>query len=391
MQEVIKKKKIYLSVPHMGEETVRCVNEVLEGNWVSTVGPQLETFENAFCARVGCKHAVALNSGTAALHLSLHVLGIRAGDEVVCSMFTFIATANPIAYLGAKPIFIDAEEATWQMDPALLKGFLERRARENKLPKAVILAHIYGQTGDIEAINEICERYEVPLIEDAAEALGAQYRGKSPGIYGVMGIFSFNGNKIITTSGGGMLVTDNLALAERARYLSVQARNLGGEFDHGDVGYNYRLSNILAGIGIAQLAVLSERVALRRRVFNYYVEHLGDLPGVAFMPEPRYCESTHWLTCLTLDPKATVIGNKAIMKALCLEEIESRFLWKPLHQQLPYRDCECVGGRVSEKLRDRGLCLPSSSNLILEDLERVKDAFRGALKERAMERGRFGC
>jgi dTDP-4-amino-4,6-dideoxygalactose transaminase len=256
-------KQILLSPPHLGSQELEFVKEAFETNWIAPVGPHINAFEEEFSKVVGVKHSVAVSSGTAALHLALHLAGIQAGDEVFCSTLTFIATANPICYLGAVPVFIDSDRSSWNMDPNLLVEALQHRSKQGKLPKAVVLVHLYGQSADIEPIQAICDRYEIPLIEDAAEALGATYKGKSPGSFGKMGIFSFNGNKIITTSGGGMLVTDDETLATQARYLATQARDPAPHYQHSQVGYNYRLSNVLAGIGRGQLQVLAERVAAR--------------------------------------------------------------------------------------------------------------------------------
>ena len=322
---------------------------------------------------VGIEHAVAVSSGTAALHLSLILAGVGPGDEVVVSSFTFSASANPIAYLGARPVFIDSERTSWNMDPALLADELQTRAKTGKLPKAVVLAHIYGQSADLDPIQAACERFGVPLIEDAAEALGATYKGRSPGTIGVIGCYSFNGNKIITTSGGGMLVTEDAALAAHARKLATQAREPAPHYEHSEIGYNYRLSNVLAGIGRAQLAVLENRVAARRHNFAAYRRALGDLPGIGFQPEAPWGRHSRWLTCMTIDPVAFGMDREAVRLALEAANIESRPFWKPLHLQPVFAECEVIGGAVGEELFDRGLCLPSGSSLTDAGRSRVID------------------
>lgn len=364
-------KSILLSTPHMGESELKFVQEAFETNWIAPVGPHVNAFEAEFCQTVGSSYAAALSSGTAALHLALRLIGVQAGDEVFCSTLTFIATASPITYLGAKPVFIDSDRASWNLDPQLLKQELDRRAQVNQLPKAVLLVHLYGQSADIDPILEICNQYEIPLIEDAAEALGATYKGKNPGTFGAIGIYSFNGNKIITTSGGGMLVSENPDFVEKARFLATQARDPAPHYQHSTIGYNYRLSNVLAGIGRGQLKVLEDRVTARRKNFERYQQSLGNLPGVQFMPEAPYGRATRWLTCLTIDPEKFGRDREEIREALLAENIESRPVWKPLHLQPVFSDCECIGGEVAEDLFNRGLCLPSGSNLTEEDLNRV--------------------
>jgi dTDP-4-amino-4,6-dideoxygalactose transaminase len=368
---VTRSKTIYLSSPHMGEGEFRFVQEAFETNWVAPVGPHVDAFEQEFCQIVGCDHAAAVSSGTAALHLALRLAGVGAGDEVFCSTLTFVATANPIVYLGAKPVFIDSDHATWNMDPALLKAAFERKAQQGKLPKAVVLVHLYGQSADIDPILQLCNHYQVPLIEDAAEALGATYKDRMPGSFGLMGIYSFNGNKIITTSSGGMLVANDLALISKARFWATQARDPAPHYQHSEIGYNYRLSNVLAGIGRGQLQVLHDRVAARRHNFAVYEQALGDLPGLTFMPEASYGKSNRWLSCLTIDPAKFGVDREAVRLALADQNIESRPVWKPLHLQPVFAEYEMIGGEVSEFLFDRGLCLPSGSNLVDDDLQRV--------------------
>ena len=277
---MMENKQILLSTPHMGEQELEFVKEAFSSNWIAPVGPHIKAFESEFCQVVGSKYGAAVSSGTAALHLALRLVGVEPGDEVFCSTLTFIASASPIIYLGAKPVFIDSDRISWNMNPLLLREALENRAKINKLPKAVILVHLYGQSADLDPIVELCNEYDIPLIEDAAEALGANYKGKSPGTFGKIGIFSFNGNKIITTSSGGMLVSDDRKLIEKARFLATQARDSAAHYQHSEIGYNYRLSNILAGIGRGQLRVLPKRVAARRRNFQIYQEGLAHLPGI---------------------------------------------------------------------------------------------------------------
>ncbi len=364
-------KPILLSTPHMGDRELEFVKEAFATNWIAPVGPHIDAFEQEFCQVVGASHAAAVSSGTAALHLALQLIGVSSGDEVFCSTLTFAASANPITYLGAKPVFIDSDRSSWNMNPHLLQEALEQRAKLGKLPKAIILVHLYGQSADIEPILKTCQHYDIPLIEDAAEALGATYKGRSPGTFGNIGIYSFNGNKIITTSGGGMLISEDAELMAKAKFLATQARDPAPHYQHSEIGYNYRLSNVLAGIGRGQLQVLSDRVAARRRNFEIYQQALGDLPGVEFMPEAPWGTATRWLTCLTIDAESFGLNREELRLALAKEQIEARPVWKPLHLQPVFKNCECVGGAIAQDLFERGLCLPSGSNLSAEDLERV--------------------
>jgi dTDP-4-amino-4,6-dideoxygalactose transaminase len=364
-------KPILLSTPHMGDREHQFVTEAFETNWIAPIGPHVDAFEREFCQIIGASHAAAVSSGTAALHLALKLVGVGVGDEVFCSTLTFSASANPIAYLGAKPVFIDSERQSWNMDPQVLQTALEQRAKLGKLPKAVILVHLYGQTADIDPILKTCQQYGVPIIEDAAEALGATYKGRSPGTFGKIGIFSFNGNKIITTSGGGMLVSEDASITSKAKFLATQARDPAPHYQHSEIGYNYRLSNVLAGIGRGQLLVLADRVAARRRNCEVYQQVLGQLPGIEFMPEAAWGSATRWLTCLTIDPQAFGADREQVRLAMADAQIEARPVWKPLHMQPIFQDCECFGGEVAEDLFDRGLCLPSGSNLSDQELARV--------------------
>ncbi|MBD1211738.1 MAG: aminotransferase class I/II-fold pyridoxal phosphate-dependent enzyme [Dolichospermum circinale Clear-D4] len=364
-------KPILLSTPHIGSQELAFVKEAFDTNWIAPVGPHVDAFEQEFCQITGAGYAAAVSSGTAALHLALQLVGVGSGDEVFCSTLTFAATANPIIYLGAKPVFIDSDRISWNMNPELLQEALQKRAYFGKLPKAVILVHLYGQSADIEPILQVCDQYNIPLIEDAAEALGATYKGLSPGTFGRVGIYSFNGNKIITTSGGGMLVSDDDKLVMKAKFLATQARDPAPHYQHSEIGYNYRLSNVLAGIGRGQLQVLNQRVAARRRNFEIYQSALGDLPGIEFMPEANFGYSTRWLTALTVATEAFGADREYIRLQLAKQQTEARPVWKPLHLQPVFSECECIGGEVGEDLFMRGLCLPSGSNLTDEDLERV--------------------
>jgi pyridoxal phosphate-dependent aminotransferase EpsN len=370
------RQRIYLSAPHMSGRELELIQDAFASNWIAPLGPHVDAFERELCATVGARAGVALSSGTAALHLALLLLGVGAGDEVLVSTLTFSASVNPIVYVGARPSFIDSERTSWNMDQSLLADALERRARQGRLPKAVVVVHLYGQSADLDPIVDACARYEVLLIEDAAEALGTTYRGRAPGTFGQAGFFSFNGNKIITTSGGGMLVSDDEALIARARKLATQAREPAAHYEHTEIGYNYRLSNILAAIGRGQLEVLEERVAARRSNFAFYREALGELPGIAFMPEAPWGRHTRWLSCILIDPAAFGADREALRLALEAENIEARPVWKPMHVQPVFAGYERVGGEVAEDLFTYGLCLPSGSNLTPGDLERVVEVIR---------------
>jgi len=363
--------RIYLSPPHMSGHERELVNDAFASNWIAPLGPHVDAFERELAAAVGVPHAAALSSGTAALHLAMQLVGVGRGDEVLCSTFTFSATANAITYEGGVPVFVDSDAASWNLDPALVAEELDACARRNALPRAVVTVDLYGQSADHDPIRAACERHGVAVIEDAAEALGATYKGQPCGRFGRLGVFSFNGNKIITTSGGGMLVSENEALIRRARFLATQSRDPAPHYQHSAIGYNYRLSNVLAAIGRGQLRVLDERVAARRRTFARYVELLGDLPGLAFMPEPAWSRATRWLTCVTIDPAAFGATREDVRLALEREDIESRPLWKPMHLQPVFAHCRARGGAVSAALFERGLCLPSGSALTDEEIERV--------------------
>ena len=371
-------KRIYLSPPHVFGRERELVTEVFDSNWIAPLGPHVDAFERELAVVSGRAHAAALSSGTAALHLAARLLGIGDGAEVLVSSLTFSATVNAVLYERATPVFVDATADSWDLDPALVGQELEDRARRGALPAAVIAVDLYGQCADYEPIEAACRQWGVPLIEDAAEALGATYRGRPAGSFGVMAAFSFNGNKIITTSGGGMLVADDEAFVKKARFLATQARDPAPHYQHSEIGFNYRMSNVVAAIGRGQLESLAERVALRRRNFDWYVELLGDLPGIEFMPEAPYGRCNRWLTCLTIDPSGFGASREDVRLALQAENIEARPVWKPMHLQPVFAGCRVVGGSVSERLFEQGLCLPSGSDLTRGDVERVAAAVRSA-------------
>ena len=365
--------RTYLSPPHIGPEELELVKEAFATNWIAPLGPHVDGFERELAAYVGASHAAALSSGTAALHLALRMLGVERGDEVLCSSLTFSASANPICYEGASPVFIDSDRATWNMDPALLHEELAACAARGRLPRAVIVVDLYGQSADYDPIIAACASYQVPIIQDSAEALGATYQGRQVGTQGKCSVFSFNGNKIITTSGGGMLVSEDAALIERARYLATQARDPAPHYQHSTVGFNYRMSNVLAGIGRGQLRALPDRIAARQRNRLFYESHLGSLPGLRFMPIATYGEPNYWLTCLTIEPGEFGATREDVRLALEDANIESRPIWKPLHLQPVFAGCRTRGGVVSEELFEKGLCLPSGSSLSESALALVCD------------------
>ena len=366
------KPRIHLSSPHaISPSERRYLLDAFDSNWIAPLGPHIDAFEKEFAHKIGAKHAVALSSGTAAIHLGLKLLGVAPDDDVLCSTLTFSATVNPIRYLNANPVFIDSEPKTWNMDPQLLADELKERASINRLPKAIIVVDLYGQCAEYEPIQEICDRYEIPILEDAAEALGASYQGKQAGLFGKIGIFSFNGNKIITTSGGGMLVTDNADWAEKVRFWATQSRDPAPHYQHSEIGYNYRLSNLCAAVGRGQLETLEERIRLRRLNYEYYRNRLEHLPGLEFMPEPNGHFANRWLTCCTIDPHAFGCSREEIRLALAAENIESRPVWKPMHIQPVFSMYPVRGGEVSETLFENGLCLPSGSILTEDNLDNV--------------------
>ena len=363
--------RIYLSPPDLDGRERQLLLEAFDSNWITTLGPQVNAFEGEMAGRIGVPNAVALSSGTAALHLALLVLEVKPDDTVFCSDLTFAASANPITYCGATPVFIDSSPDTWNLDPDLLEEALTKARRKGKLPRALIAVDLYGQSADYNRIAPICEAFGVTLIEDAAEALGATCGSKACGSYGAIGILSFNGNKIITTSGGGMLVSNEKKYTDRARHLATQARDPFPYYEHTSIGYNYRMSNLLAAMGRAQLENLDKKVARRREINKFYQDALADLPGIQFLQEAPYGRSNCWLTCLTIDPARFGARNEDIRLYLEQNNIESRHAWKPMHMQPVFSGLEVVGGSVSEDLFARGLCLPSGSSLRNSDLERI--------------------
>ena len=367
-------KRIYLSPPHMSGYEQQFVKNAFDSNWIAPLGPHVDAFEQEVADYVGAKGAVALSSGTAAIHLALKLVNVGQGDIVFCSTFTFAASANPIIYQGAVPVFIDSEPESWNMSTNALKQAFIDAERAGKLPKAVIVVNLYGQSADMDVITTICKNYGVPVIEDAAESLGATYKGKASGTFGDYGIYSFNGNKIITTSGGGMLVSDDLAGLEKVRFWASQARDQARHYQHSRLGYNYRLSNILAGIGRGQLKVLDERVERRRTIFDRYVVALSNIPGITFMPEASFGCSTRWLTTLMVEPQGGRGTAADLIDALGKEDIESRPVWKPLHLQPLYNRCLYYPHSttsIAEGIFTKGICLPSGSSMSDKDQDRV--------------------
>ncbi|MFN0179409.1 MAG: aminotransferase class I/II-fold pyridoxal phosphate-dependent enzyme [Gemmatimonadales bacterium] len=373
---MIRQFEIPLSTPHLDGSERRFVAEAFDSNWIAPLGPQVDAFEGEFADAVGSRAALALISGTAGLHLALVLVGVQPGDEVMVSTLTFVASVNPIRYLGAVPVLVDSEANSWNLDADLVAETLRAKARAGRLPKAVVAVHLYGQSADLDPIAAACNEYGVPLIEDAAEALGARYGERSPGTIGRLGVFSFNGNKIITTSGGGMLVGEDPALIAKARKLAAQAREPAAHYEHTEIGYNYRMSNLLAAVGRGQLRALESRVEARRRNFEQYRANLEGLPGIDFMPEAPWGRHTRWLTTLTIDPGRFGADQEAVRSALAAASIEARPVWKPMHQQPLYRDVERIGGSVADRLFERGLCLPSGSNLSPSAIDRVSAAVR---------------
>lgn len=364
-------KRIFLSPPHMGGEELKFVQEAFESNYIAPVGPQVDRFEQEFADLIGSEYAAAVTSGTAALHLLLRYVGVQEGDEVMCSTFTFVATANAIRYLGAHPVFVDSDELSWNMDTSLLQSELKRRIRKGAVPKAIVVVHLYGVAANLDPIMEVCKEYGIAVIEDAAESLGTLYKGRQTGSIADAGFFSFNGNKIITTSGGGMIVSENKQLIDKVKFWATQARDDADHYEHSEIGYNYRMSNVLAAIGRGQLRVLTKRVEGKRKIFAYYQNELEELPGLVFMPSPKWSYSSHWLTCVTIDPKVAGCNREKVMNTLEKHNIESRPTWKPMHLQPLYKNCQVVGGAVSEKLFENGLCLPSGTAMNEEDLDKI--------------------
>ena len=392
-----KNSRIFLSPPHMSGGELDYVRAAFDSNYIAPLGPMVDEFETTFAEKVGVAHAVALSSGTAAMHLAIRILDIGQGDEVFASTLTFMGSVSPVIFQGARPVFIDADPQTWNMDPCLLEEELVRCSRQNKLPKAVVPTDLYGQSVDLDRIMKICEPYGIPVIADSAEALGASYHGRHAGVGAHAIVFSFNGNKIITTSGGGLLAGDDGAFIKRAKYLSQQARQPFAHYEHTEIGYNYRMSNIVAAIGLGQLAYLEDRVSRKREIFNYYKAVLENLPGISFMPEASYGRCTRWLTVILIDPPEFGADRESVRLALEAENIESRPVWKPMHSQPVFKrnaqspqlktvkkmqetesrsdsyPCRVVGGEVAERLFERGLCLPSGTAMTEADLNRIVD------------------
>jgi pyridoxal phosphate-dependent aminotransferase EpsN len=386
-------KRIFLSSPHMSGNEQKYINEAFETNWIAPLGPNVDAFEKEIAAYTGVNEAAAVSSGTAAIHLALSLLGVEKGDTVFCSTLTFIASANPILYLGAEPVFIDSEPETWNMSPQALEKAFREAASNGKLPKAVIVVNLYGQSAKMDELTSVCNQYEVPMIEDAAESLGSSYKGKPSGSFGNFGIFSFNGNKIITTSGGGMLVSNDATAIHKARFLATQARDPAPHYQHSKVGYNYRLSNILAGIGRAQLEVLEDRVGARRSIFERYQQALSGLPGIQFMPELNGTYSNRWLTAMTIDEKEAGISVNQLIEFFAAENIEARPVWKPLHMQPLFKTVKYYSHfekqSVSEGLFDNGICLPSGSNMEELDQIRVINCIKNFYNVKEVERKIF--
>ena len=370
-------KRILLSIPHMSGAEEAYVAEAFASNWLSTVGPNITAFEREFEMRVGLP-AVALASGTAAIHLGLRLLGVGPGDEVFCPTLTFAASSNPIRYLAAEPVFLDSDYTTWNLDPDILKHALRDRAQQGRLPRAIVVVDLYGQCADMAPIMTLAAEYNVPVLEDAAEALGATYRGAPAGTLGDVGVYSFNGNKIITTSGGGMLTSRNADWVEKVRFWSQQARDPGLAYEHSELGYNYRMSNVLAGIGRGQLQVLDLRVQQRRAIAFRYRNAFTDLPGISLMPQAHYGLHTNWLSCFLIDGREFGCSRDELIRVLDAANVESRPVWKPMHLQPLYAGCSCYGGAVAEDLFSRGICLPSSSSLSEEDQLHVINCVRKA-------------
>lgn len=362
--------KIWLSSPHMGGTELNYIHEAFDTNWVAPLGPNVNGFEEDLQKFTGAKHAAALTSGTAAIHLALIMLGVKVGDEVICQSFTFSASANPITYIGAIPVFVDSENDTWNMSPAFLREAIEHGIKRNKKPKAIIPVHLYGMPAKMNEIMAIANEYDIPVIEDAAEGLGSHINGKYLGTFGQIGVLSFNGNKIITTSGGGALISDHKEYVDEARFLSTQARDNAPHYQHSKIGFNYRMSNISAGIGRGQMEVLNDRIQQRRKNFDFYVNALKDIKAISFLHEPPNYFSNRWLTCILVNPTYG-ISREDIRLALEAENIESRPLWKPMHLQPVFEHCQFFGDGSSEALFNNGLCLPSGSNLSDNDLNRV--------------------
>ncbi|MCE7042927.1 aminotransferase class I/II-fold pyridoxal phosphate-dependent enzyme [Dyadobacter sp. CY312] len=372
--------KIWLSLAHPSGREEKYIKEAFDGNWITTAGPNITGFEVELAKYVGINNVVALSSGTAALHLALILLNVSKDDIVLCQSLTFAASANPIVYQGATPAFIDSENVTWNICPNALEDALKHFISIGKKPKAVIGVHLYGMPCMIDEILYLSEKYEVPFIEDAAEALGSMYKGRKAGSFGKMSIFSFNGNKIITTSGGGALFSNNEELINKARFLATQARDHAVHYEHSEIGYNYRMSNVCAGIGRGQLEVIDARVSQRRSNYRFYHEKLSNIPGISFQNEPEDFFSNRWLTTITIDPLTAWTSSEEIRQHLELHNIESRPIWKPMHLQPVFKKAMYFGGNISQNLFKNGLCLPSGSSLSTHNLERIQQEIRSCLQ-----------
>lgn len=370
------KARIYLSPPHLAGTEGQFIEQALESNWVAPLGPMVDAFEQEFAEFVGLPHAVALSSGTAAIHLSLRILGVSPGDEVWAPTLTFIGSIGPSVQLGGVPVFLDVDSGSWTLDAALVEEELRAAARRGRLPKVVVSADLYGQSCDLDYLVSACGRYGVHVLADCAEALGGRYKDRHAGNGAAVAAFSFNGNKIITTSGGGMLASQSERIVAEARFLSQQARDPAPHYQHSTIGYNYRLSNILAAIGRAQLAVLPQRIARRRQIYALYRSLLDGLPGLSFMPEASWGQSSRWLTVITVDADEFGVDRDRLRLALEAESIEARPVWKPMHLQPVFAGARKVGGLVSERLFRQGLCIPSGTALADEDVVRVADIIR---------------
>ena len=372
-------KRIYLSSPHMSGGEQKYIDEAFHQNWIAPLGPNVDGFEKEVASYCGVKDAAALSSGTAAIHLALIILGVGPGDDVITSSFTFSGTTNPIVYQGATPVFVDSEELTWNMDPNLLEETIKDRISQGKRVKAILPVHLYGMPANMEAILSIAEKYNIPVVEDAAEALGSRYMNKKAGSFGRISILSFNGNKILSTSGGGMLLSDDPEICAKARFLATQARDSAPYYLHSEIGYNYRMSNLLAGVGRGQIEVIEERVRQRRDMHLFYREHLEQVDGITFLKEPNDAYySNYWLTTILLDPEKTGINNRQLMEEMEKENIESRHLWNPMHLQPIFSSYPAYVNGTSERLFQQGLCLPSGSNMTDEDRERVLSVLKRA-------------
>ncbi len=368
--------RIYISPPDVGPKDRESLLAAFDSGWIAPIGPEINAFEAELAEVAGRAHACALSSGTGALHLALIILGVETGDRVIVSTLTFAASVNVIKYVGAEPVLIDSDLASWNMDPDLLAEELEESNRDNKLPKAVIVVDLYGQCADYDRISALCKQYGVPLIEDAAESLGATYGGKPAGSFGDLAAFSFNGNKIITTSGGGALMGSNSEWIQKASFLATQARDPAPHYEHSELGFNYRMSNLLAALGRSQLATIEARVDRRRHHNAAYRAVLGAIEGIEFMPEAPKCRTTFWLTAITIDPKVTGVTRDQVREHLEFLDIESRPVWKPMHMQAIYRDCSVRGGAVSAGLFEHGLCLPSGSSTTEDERGRIISVLR---------------